>query len=223
MSGKLYIVPTPIGNLGDMTFRSVEVLKSVDLILAEDTRTSGVLLQHYEIATPAKSYHIHNEHSLLPKLIQELKSGKEMAQISDAGTPGISDPGFLLIREVVKENISLEVLPGANAVLPALLLSAFPCDEFLFVGFLPKKKGRTKKLSALKEESRTIIFYESPHKLLRTLEDLIQYFGAEREVSISREITKIFEETIRGSLDEAKAHFELNAPKGEFVIVLNGY
>ncbi len=219
--GKLYLVPTPIGNLGDMTFRSVEVLKSVDLILAEDTRTSGVLLKHYEISTPAQSFHAHNEHKKVEQAIEKLKSGSSIAQISDAGTPGISDPGFLLVREALTEGIVVDSLPGATAFVPALIKSGFPCERFVFEGFLPHKKGRQTRISALKEESRTTIFYESPHRLLKTLDQLLEILG-ERRVSVSRELTKKFEETVTGTISEVRQHFTEKSIKGEFVIVLEG-
>ncbi len=219
--GKLYLVPTPIGNLGDMTFRSVEILKSADLILAEDTRTSGVLLKHYEITTPVQSFHAHNEHKKVDQVIEKLKSGSLIAQVSDAGTPGISDPGFLLVRAALAEGIAVDSLPGATAFVPALVKSGFPCERFVFEGFLPHKKGRQTRINALKEEPRTTIFYESPHRLLKTLEQLLEILG-ERQVSVSRELTKKFEETITGTLSEVRKHFEEKSIKGEFVIVLEG-
>ncbi|MEP1094901.1 MAG: 16S rRNA (cytidine(1402)-2'-O)-methyltransferase [Cyclobacteriaceae bacterium] len=219
--GKLYLVPTPIGNLGDMTFRSVEVLKEVDLILAEDTRTSGVLLKHYQIGTPSQSFHLHNEHKKVEDVINRLKTGDSIAQISDAGTPGISDPGFLLVREALANDIEVDALPGATAFVPALIKSGFPCERFVFEGFLPHKKGRQTRINALKEESRTAIFYESPHRLLKTLDQLLDLLG-DRNVSVSRELTKKFEETVTGSITEVKQHFEENTIKGEFVIVLEG-
>lgn len=222
MSGKLYIVPTPIGNLGDMTYRAVEVLKQVDKVLAEDTRTSKVLLNHYEIGTPLESFHQHNEHQKLTYLIQELKSGKVFAQVSDAGTPGISDPGFLLTRMALQEGISVEVLPGATAFVPALLKSGFPLHCFVFEGFLPQKKGRQTKLKQWSTDDRTIVFYESPHKLLKTLVQLQEFCSPQRRVSVSREITKKFEETVTGTLAEVAAHFTAHSPKGEFVVVLEG-
>ncbi len=219
--GKLYLVPTPIGNLGDMTFRSVNVLKSVDLILAEDTRTSGVLLKHYEISTPVQSFHAHNEHKKVIQVIEKLKSGSSIAQISDAGTPGISDPGFLLVREALAEGITVDSLPGATAFVPALIKSGFPCERFIFEGFLPHKKGRQTRINALKEETRTTIFYESPHRLLKTLDQMNEILG-ERNVSVSRELTKKFEETVTGSISEVRQYFEEKSIKGEFVIVLEG-
>lgn len=219
---KLILVPTPIGNLSDMTYRAVEVLKSVDIILAEDTRVSGILLKHYGIETPMQSYHQHNEHSQTDSVVRQIKNGRETAIITDAGTPGISDPGFLLARACVAEGVNIECLPGATAFVPALVNSGLPNDKFVFEGFLPAKKGRQKRLKALAEEDRTIIFYESPYKLLKTLQQLSEHFGTDRQVSISREISKLYEETVRGSLTEVIAHFEMKKPKGEFVIVLAG-
>ncbi|GAA0750842.1 16S rRNA (cytidine(1402)-2'-O)-methyltransferase [Psychroflexus lacisalsi] len=219
---KLILVPTPIGNLADMTYRAVEVLKSVDVILAEDTRVSGILLKHYGIETPMQSYHMHNEHGMTDSVVKQIKNGREMAIITDAGTPGISDPGFLLVRACVAQDIKIECLPGATAFVPALVNSGLPNDKFVFEGFLPAKKGRQKRLKALAEEDRTIIFYESPYKIPKTLQQLVEHFGADRQVSISREISKLYEETIRGTLAEVIAHFEEKKPKGEFVIVLAG-
>ena len=218
---KLFIVPTPIGNLGDITFRAIETLKSVDLILAEDTRTSLKLLKHYNIENSVESYHMHNEHKKLISIIDKLNSGFEIALISDAGTPGISDPGFLLIRECIKNNIEIECLPGATALIPALVNSGLPSERFLFEGFLPVKKGRTKRLKEIAEENRTVIFYESPHRILKTLNDLSAYYNEDSSVSISRELTKIHEETFRGKIKDAIEHFEKKKPKGEFVIVLS--
>ncbi len=218
---KLFIVPTPIGNLGDITFRAIETLKSVDLILAEDTRTSLKLLKYYNIENSVESYHMHNEHKKLISIIDKLNSGFEIALICDAGTPGISDPGFLLIRECIKNNIEIECLPGATALIPALVNSGLPSDRFLFEGFLPVKKGRTKRLKEISEENRTVIFYESPHRILKTLSDLSTYYNEESNVSISRELTKIHEETFRGKIKGAIEHFEKKKPKGEFVIVLS--
>ena len=218
---KLFIVPTPIGNLGDITFRAIETLKSVDLILAEDTRTSLKLLKHYNIENSVESYHMHNEHKKLISIIDKLNSGFEIALISDAGTPGISDPGFLLIRECIKNNIEIECLPGATALIPALVNSGLPSERFLFEGFLPVKKGRTKRLKEIAEEKRTVIFYESPHRILKTLNDFSTYYNEESSVSISRELTKIHEETFRGKIKDAIEHFEKKKPKGEFVIVLS--
>ncbi|MBU2526634.1 MAG: 16S rRNA (cytidine(1402)-2'-O)-methyltransferase [Bacteroidetes bacterium] len=219
---KLYLVPTPIGNLEDMTLRAIRILKEVDLILAEDTRTSKVLLNHFEVQTPLQSYHMHNEHQLVERLVAKIMTGLSVALISDAGTPGISDPGFLLIRACLQAGIETECLPGATAFVPALVQSGLPCDRFVFEGFLPVKKGRQTRLEALKNESRTMVFYESPHKLLKTLTDFISHFGAERPVSLSREISKKFEETKRGSLAEVHDYFQQKPPKGEFVIVLAG-
>lgn len=219
---KLYIVPTPIGNLKDMTFRAVEVLKAVDLILAEDTRTSGKLLKHFEISTPMQSHHMHNEHKMVEGLIQKLKSGLSIALISDAGTPAISDPGFLLTRACVENGIEVECLPGATAFVPALVNSGLPNDKFVFEGFLPVKKGRQTRLLFLAEEPRTIIFYESPHKLLKTLANFCEYFGEDRPVSVSRELTKLYEETIRGTAKEVLDYYTNKPPKGEIVIVVGG-
>lgn len=219
---KLYIVPTPIGNLSDITFRAIEVLKTADFILAEDTRTSGKLLKHYEITTPMHSHHMHNEHKTLPKIINRLKAGETVALISDAGTPAISDPGFLITRACIEENIKVECLPGATAFVPALVNSGLPNDKFVFEGFLPPKKGRKTRLTTLAEEERTCIFYESPYKLLKTLKDFAAYFGGERAISVSREISKLHEETIRGTITEVMAHFEQKPPKGEFVLVVAG-
>ena len=218
---KLFIVPTPIGNLGDITFRAIETLKSVDLILAEDTRTSLKLLKNYNIKNSIESYHMHNEHKKLTSIIDKLNSGFEIALISDAGTPGISDPGFLLIRECIKNKIEIECLPGATALIPALINSGLPSDRFLFEGFLPVKKGRTKRLKEIAEENRTVIFYESPHRILSTLNDLSICYNEDSSVSISRELTKIHEETFRGKIKDAIEHFEKKKPKGEFVIVLS--
>ncbi|NKI31339.1 16S rRNA (cytidine(1402)-2'-O)-methyltransferase [Croceivirga thetidis] len=219
---KLFLVPTPIGNLEDMTFRAISVLKEVDLILAEDTRTSGKLLQHYGIETPTQSHHMHNEHKTLDSIIKRLMQGTKIALISDAGTPAISDPGFLLTRACVDNNIEVECLPGATAFVPALVNSGMPNDRFIFEGFLPIKKGRQTRLQELSKETRSMIFYESPHKLLKTLTNFKEYFGEERRVSVSRELTKLYEETIRGSVKEVLEHFESNPPKGEFVIVVGG-
>ena len=219
---KLYIVPTPIGNLEDMTFRAVRVLKEVDLILAEDTRTSGKLLKHFEIATHMHSHHMHNEHKTVENLVKRLQAGENIALISDAGTPAISDPGFLLTRACVENNIEVDCLPGATAFVPALVNSGLPNDRFVFEGFLPEKKGRQTRYMALAEESRTMIFYVSPHKLLKTLAEFVQYFGAERHVSVSRELSKLHEETIRGTATEVLQHFEAKPPKGEIVVVVGG-
>lgn len=220
-AGKLYLVPTPIGNLGDMTYRAVEVLKAVDLILAEDTRTSGFLLKYYEISTQTQSFHAHNEHKKVEEVVNRLKAGQNIAQISDAGTPGISDPGFLLVRAALANDVVVDALPGATAFVPALVKSGFGCERFVFEGFLPHKKGRQTRITNLKEEGRTIIFYESPHRLLKTLEQLKEFLG-ERNVSVSRELTKKFEETFTGPLTDAIAHFSSKSIKGEFVIVLEG-
>lgn len=218
----LIIVPTPIGNLKDITQRSIEVLREVHLVLAEDTRTSGQLFKHLEIEAKFFPFHIHNEHKTLDGIIEKLKSGMVIALVSDAGTPGISDPGFLLIRECVKENIKVECLPGATAFTPALVVSGFPTDRFCFEGFLPHKKGRQSRLEELREESRTMIFYESPHRLLKTLTQFADFFGADRNISVSREISKKFEETIRGTVNDAKEHFTKTEPRGEFVLVVEG-
>ena len=222
MISKLYIVPTPIGNLEDMTFRAIRVLKEVDTILAEDTRTSGKLLKHFEIGTQMQSHHMHNEHKMVSRLIERLKSGESIALISDAGTPAISDPGFLLTRACLENNIEVECLPGATAFVPALVNSGLPNDKFVFEGFLPIKKGRQTRMEILAEEPRTIIFYESPHKLIKTLTQFAEYFGEERRISVSRELTKLYEETVRGTVKEVLTHFENKPPKGEFVVVVEG-
>ncbi len=219
---KLYLVPTPIGNLEDMTFRAIKVLKTVDLILAEDTRTSGKLLKHYDIATSMQSHHMHNEHKTVDRIIQRLRGGETIALISDAGTPAISDPGFLLTRACVENNIEVECLPGATAFVPALVNSGLPNDKFVFEGFLPVKKGRQTRLKLLAEETRTMIFYESPHKLIKTLGSFAAYFDEERQVSVSRELSKLHEETIRGTVKEVLTHFESKPPKGEIVIIVEG-
>lgn len=220
--GKLYLVPTPIGNLEDITLRAIKVLKEVDVVLAEDTRTSGKLLKHFEIATPLQSHHMHNEHKQVDALVQKLNAGAVYALISDAGTPAISDPGFLLTRACVENGIEVECLPGATAFVPALVNSGLPNDRFVFEGFLPLKKGRQTRLQELAEETRTMVFYESPHKLLKTLTHFAEYFGEDRPVSVSRELTKLYEETVRGTVAELIAHFTTKAPKGEFVIVVGG-
>ena len=220
--GKLYVVPTPVGNLEDMTFRAVKVLKEVDLILAEDTRTSGVLLKHFEIKKPMLAHHKFNEHKTVKSVVDRIKGGENVALISDAGTPGISDPGFLVVRECVRSEIAVECLPGATAFVPALVSSGIPDDRFCFEGFLPQKKGRQTRLKALQEERRTMVFYESPYRLLKTLTQFAEFFGAERRVSVSREISKIHEETVRGTLAEVIAHFTAVEPRGEIVIVLAG-
>jgi len=217
---KLYIVPTPIGNLKDITLRALEVLQEVDLILAEDTRTSGKLLKHFEITTQMHSHHMHNEHKTTAAIVSRIKSGQSVALISDAGTPAISDPGFLLTRACVEAGIQVDCLPGATAFVPALVNSGLPCDKFVFEGFLPPKKGRQTRLKLLSLETRTIIFYESPHKLLKTLAQIIEYFGQDRPVSVSREITKLHEQTIRGSALEVLAHFQAKPPKGEIVLIV---
>ena len=222
MEAKLYLVPTPIGNLEDMTFRAIRVLKEVDLILAEDTRTSGKLLKHFEIQTQMMSHHMHNEHKMVDRIVDRIQNGEAVALISDAGTPAISDPGFLLSRACVKAGIAIECLPGATAFVPALVNSGLPNDKFVFEGFLPVKKGRQTRLLLLAEETRTMIFYESPHKLLKTLTHFSEYFGADRQVSVSRELTKLFEETKRGTLEEVIKHFTENTLKGEIVVVVEG-
>lgn len=217
---KLFLVPTPIGNLADFTFRAVSVLQEVDLILAEDTRKSGKLLKHYNISTPMHSHHMHNEHKTVEGLVRRLQNGETLALISDAGTPAISDPGFLLVRACVEAGVEVDCLPGATAFVPALVNSGLPNNKFVFEGFLPPKKGRQTRLKLLAEETRTVIFYESPHKLVKTLTQFVEYFGKERPVSVSREISKLHEETIRGTLEEVLSHFTENPPKGELVIVL---
>jgi len=222
MAGKLYIVPTPVGNLSDMTPRAIEVLKSVDVVLAEDTRTSGVLLKHFGIATPMRSHHKFNEHEAVAAVVAQLQGGAVMALISDAGTPGISDPGFMLSRECRRHGIEVETLPGATAFVPALVNSGLPCDRFLFEGFLPVKKGRTTLLEQLKSQPLTMIFYESPVRLLKTLQQFVQVFGADREASVVREISKLHNTTHNGTLDELVKHFTDNAPRGEIVIVVAG-
>jgi 16S rRNA (cytidine1402-2'-O)-methyltransferase len=218
----LYLVPSPIGNLADITFRAIEVLKSVDLILAEDTRTSGKLLRHYEIEKPTSPYHQHNEHKIVAHLTEQLLAGKTMALITDAGTPGVSDPAFLLVRECIKNDIKVECLPGATAFVPALVNSGLPMNSFCFEGFLPLKKGRQTFLQKMANETRTMIFYESPMRLVKTLKDFIDYFGAQRQCSVSRELTKIFEENRRGSLQEVHDYFNSKTVKGEIVIVVAG-
>ncbi|MFC5047869.1 16S rRNA (cytidine(1402)-2'-O)-methyltransferase [Aquimarina hainanensis] len=219
---KLYLVPTPIGNLEDMTFRAIRILKEVDLILAEDTRTSGKLLKHFEIVTPMQSHHMHNEHKTIDAIINKLQKGETIALISDAGTPAISDPGFLLSRACINHDIPVECLPGATAFVPALVNSGLPNDKFVFEGFLPVKKGRQTRLKLLAEETRTMIFYESPHKLVKTLSHFQEYFGEDRRVSVSRELTKMYEETIRGTVEEVVRHYENKPPKGEIVIIVEG-
>ena len=220
--GKLYVVPTPVGNLEDMTLRAIRVLKEVDLILAEDTRTSGILLKHFEIKNALQSYHKFNEHQVLESIITRLKAGENIALISDAGTPGISDPGFLVVRECVRNGIEVQCLPGATAFVPALIASGLPDERFCFEGFLPQKKGRMTRLNSLAEETRTMIFYESPYRLVKTLTQFAELFGEERQVSVCREISKIHEESVRGTLAEVIAHFTVAEPKGEIVIILAG-
>ena len=220
--GKLYVVPTPVGNLEDMTFRAVRVLKEADLILAEDTRTSGILLKHYEIKNAMLSHHKFNEHQTVQSVINRIMAGETVALISDAGTPGISDPGFLLVRECVRNGIEVQTLPGATAFVPALVTSGLPDDRFCFEGFLPQKKGRQTRLKSLVEEERTMIFYESPFRLVKTLTQFAEVFGTERQVAVCREISKVHEECVRGSLDEVAKHFAENEPRGEIVIVLQG-
>ena len=219
---RLYLVPTPIGNLADITYRAVEVLKSVDKILAEDTRTSGVLLKHYGINTPTESFHAFNEHKRTEGIIERLQSGERLALITDAGTPGISDPGFMLARAAAEADIKVECLPGATAFVPALVKSGLPSDKFVFEGFLPHKKGRQTRLKILSEETRTVVFYESPHRLMKTLEQFVEFMGPERSVSVSRELTKKFEETVTGPLPEVIDHFKNHTVKGEFVVILEG-
>ncbi|MCO6500846.1 MAG: 16S rRNA (cytidine(1402)-2'-O)-methyltransferase [Vicingus serpentipes] len=218
---KLYLIPTPIGNLKDITLRALELLNSVDIILAEDTRTSSKLLKHYEINKKLIAYHQHNEHKITTRIIDALKNGETYALISDAGTPAISDPGFLLVRECIKNNIEIECLPGATAFVPALVNSGLPSDKFVFEGFLPHKKGRQTRLSFLQNETRTIIFYESPHRLLKTLHQFGEYFGVNQKISISRELTKLHEENIRGTIAEVIKYFETNTLKGEIVIIVD--
>jgi 16S rRNA (cytidine1402-2'-O)-methyltransferase len=219
---KLYLVPTPIGNLGDITFRAVEVLKEADLLLAEDTRKSAILLKHLKISKPVHSHHKFNEHRSIESLVQRLLEGNTMALITDAGTPGISDPGFLLVRACIEQGIPVETLPGPTAFVPALVNSGIPCERFVFEGFLPQKKGRQKRLSELAGETRTMVFYESPYRLVRTLTQLAEYFGPERRASVSRELTKVYEETKRGSLAELSEYFSQGTVKGEIVLVVEG-
>lgn len=221
-STRLYLVPTPIGNLGDITYRAVEVLKNVDKILAEDTRTSGVLLKHYDVKTPMESFHAFNEHKRTEAIVNRLEGGETIALITDAGTPGISDPGFMLARAAAEATIKVECLPGATAFVPALVKSGLPSDKFVFEGFLPHKKGRKTRLELLANENRTMIFYESPHRMLKSLAQFAEYMGTDRKVSVSRELTKKFEETVNGRLEEVIKHFELNTVKGEFVVILEG-
>lgn len=220
--GLLYVVPTPVGNLEDMTLRAVRILKEADLVLAEDTRTSGILLKHFDIKNHLMSHHKFNEHGTSAAVVERLKAGAVVALISDAGTPGISDPGFFLVREAVNAGITVQCLPGPTAFVPALVSSGLPCDRFCFEGFLPQKKGRATRLESLKEETRTMIFYESPYRVLKTLEQFAEYFGSERKVSACREISKIHEESVRGTLAEVISHFKETEPRGEFVIVVEG-
>jgi len=218
----LYVVPTPIGNLEDFTHRAQRYLKEADLILAEDTRTSATLLQHYEIQTPMQSFHMHNEHQKVSKIIKQIKVGLTVALISDAGTPGISDPGFLLVRTALEAKLEVQCLPGPTALIPALVQSGIPTDRFVFEGFLPPKKGRKSRLESMALETKTLVFYESPHKLIKLLDDMIPLFGGDRNIAIAREISKLYESTFRGSLKAAKSYFQENRPKGEFVIVVEG-
>lgn len=219
---ELFLVPTPVGNLGDMTYRAVEILQQVDVILCEDTRTSSFLLKHYQINKPLTPYHQHNEHKIVQHLVDQMLAGRTFALITDAGTPGISDPGFLLLRECTKNDIKVTCLPGATAFVPALVQSGLPCSQFVFEGFLPVKKGRQTAMKALVDEKRTVVFYESPHRLVKTLKELASFLGEEREAAVVREISKKFEETRRGSLSALFAHYETNPPKGEIVLVLAG-
>lgn len=221
-TGMLFVVPTPVGNMEDMTFRAIKVLKEVDFILAEDTRTSSVLLHHFEIKNELHSHHKFNEHQTCQKVVERLLAGQSAALISDAGTPGISDPGFMLVRECVKNGIEVQTLPGATAFVPALVSSGLPCDKFVFEGFLPQKKGRQKHLAELKDEMRTMVFYESPYRVVKTLEQFAEVFGEDRQVSCCREISKIHEESVRGTVSEVLQHFREHEPKGEFVIVVAG-
>jgi 16S rRNA (cytidine1402-2'-O)-methyltransferase len=223
MAGKLFLVPTPIGNLDDMTFRAIKTLKEVSLVLCEDTRVSGKLMKHFEVSTPLKSFHQHNEHKLVEEMTRQLATGQSFALISDAGSPGISDPGFLLVRECLAQGVEIESLPGATALIPALVNSGLPCDRFVFEGFLPQKKGRNKRMEALLGESKTIVFYESPYRVVKTFKLFKEFFGGDRKASYSREITKLHEETYRGTVDEVIAHLEAKqAIKGEFVLILEG-
>jgi len=220
--GKLYIVPTPIGNLEDITLRAIRVLKEVSLILAEDTRTSSFLLKHLQITTQLQSHHMHNEHRTVESVAQRIEAGESVALITDAGTPGISDPGFLLVRTCVEKGINVECLPGATAFVPALVSSGLPCDRFVFEGFLPQKKGRNKRIEALKEEVRTIVFYESPFRLIKLLTQLSEVYGGDRKASVSRELTKLHEETARGTLADLASYFEKKGVKGEIVVIVEG-
>ncbi|MBQ8608479.1 MAG: 16S rRNA (cytidine(1402)-2'-O)-methyltransferase [Bacteroidaceae bacterium] len=220
--GMLFVVPTPVGNLEDMTMRALRVLKEADLILAEDTRTTGILLKHFEIKNAMQSHHKFNEHQMVENVVNRIRAGSTVALVSDAGTPGISDPGFLVVRECVRAGIEVQCLPGATAFVPALVSSGLPCERFCFEGFLPQKKGRATRLAALQEETRTMVFYESPHRLLKTLLQFLEVFGEDRQVSVCREISKIHEESVRGSLSEVTDHFTKKSPRGEIVIVLAG-
>ena len=220
--GTLYLVPTPVGKMEDMTFRAVRILKEADLVLAEDTRTSGILLKHYGIEARLQAHHKYNEHGTSPAIVQRLQAGENIALITDAGTPGISDPGFFLAREAANAGIEVITLPGATAFVPALVSSGLPCDRFCFEGFLPQKKGRKTRIEALRDEQRTMVFYESPYRLLKTLKQFVDTFGADRQVSVAREISKVHEESVRGTLEDVVAHFTECAPKGEIVIVLAG-
>lgn len=221
--GTLYLVPTPVGNLEDMTFRAIRILREADMVLCEDTRTSSVLLRHFEVQNRLVAHHKFNEHGTAAGLVERLKAGAVIALVSDAGTPGISDPGFLLAREAIAAGVTVQTLPGATAFVPALVSSGLPCDRFCFEGFLPQKKGRQSRLKALTTEPRTMVFYESPHRVVKALAQMIEVFGAERPVSVCREISKIHEESVRGTLAEALEHFQTNEPRGEFVIVVGGY
>ena len=220
--GILYIVPTPVGNMEDMTLRAIRTLKEVDVVLAEDTRTSGILLKHFDIHRPLLSHHKFNEHGTSQQVVERLLAGENVALISDAGTPGISDPGFFLVREAVRAGIKVQTLPGATAFVPALVSSGLPCDRFLFEGFLPQKKGRKSRIEALRDEPRTIVFYESPYRVLKTLQQLAECFGPDRRAAACREISKVHEECVRGTLDELIAHFTETEPRGEFVLVVAG-
>jgi 16S rRNA (cytidine1402-2'-O)-methyltransferase len=218
----LTLVPVPIGNLDDITLRAIKVLGEVDLVVAEDTRVTGRLLAHIGVGKPLQGFHAHNEHRQVEQLVQRMRAGERIAQVSDAGTPGISDPGFLLVREAVRAGLSVECLPGPVAFVPALVISGLPCDRFVFEGFLPQKKGRRTRIDTLKDEPRTLVLYESPHRINRLLEELAEAFGGERPASISRELSKLHEETLRGSLDELRTHFQAHEPRGEFVVVVGG-
>ena len=220
--GTLYIVPTPVGNLEDMTMRALRVLKESDLILAEDTRTSGILMKHFDIHVPMQSYHKFNEHQVVQHVVERLQAGSQVALVSDAGTPGISDPGFLVVREAVRAGIEVITLPGATAFVPALVSSGLPCDKFVFEGFLPQKKGRNTRITQLKSETRTMVFYESPYRIVKTLQQFVEAYGPERHVAACREISKLHEECVRGTLQEVLMHFLAHEPKGEFVLILEG-